>query len=49
VQWKTQLVRKHAYLAAMMGIMGDHVSKHRAASRPWACPAVAVKSIDAAV
>ena len=44
---KAQLVRQHAYLAAMMSVVRNHVGKHSGASGPGSGPAIAEELPDA--
>ena len=44
---ETQLMRQHACLAAMMGIVHDHVGEHGGASGPGSGPTVAAELLDA--
>ena len=46
-QRETELMGQHAYLAAMMGIMHDHVGEHGGAAGPRSGPAVAAELLDA--
>ncbi len=46
-QGETQLMRQHACLAAMMGIVHDHVGKHGGAAGPRSGPSVALESLHA--
>ncbi len=48
-QRKAELMREHADLAAMMGIMRNHVCHHCGIGGPWFCPAVAAKGFDMAL
>ena len=47
-QRETQLMRQRAYLAAMVGVMHDHVGQHGGTARPGSGPAVAEELLDAA-
>src|SRR5437016_340447 len=42
-------MREHAYLAAMMRVVGNHVGQHGCACGPRSCPAIAVKSFNPAL
>src|SRR5690348_1447891 len=46
-QREAQLMRQHAYLAAMVRLMHDHVGKHSGATRPGSGPTVAAELPDA--
>ena len=46
---KTELMSEHADLAAMMGLMGEHVGEHGSARGPGRSPAIAMKLFDATV
>jgi hypothetical protein len=39
---------EHARLSAVMGIMRNHVGEHSNTRRPWAGPAIAHKTLNAA-
>jgi hypothetical protein len=47
-QRKSELMREHAHLPAMVGFVSEHVAQHFRASRPRPGPAVSVKLLDAA-
>ena len=46
-QPETQLVREHAYLTAVMGVMQDHVDNHGGAPGPRPGPTVSEELLDA--
>ena len=48
-QREPELMREHAHLSAVMGVMRDHVGEHGDARRPWPGPAIAHKTLDAAL
>jgi hypothetical protein len=45
-QGKTELVGEHADLAAMVGLVRNHVAEHFRANLPWLRPAVPEKFLD---
>jgi len=47
-EWKSNLVREHADLAAVVGFVGKYVAEHFHADRPRLSPAVSVKRLDTA-
>lgn len=42
-------MRQHRNLSAMMGLMRNHIRKHGGAWRPWPCPTIAEKALDAPI
>ena len=48
-QRESELMREHAYLAAMVGFVRKHVAQHFHANRPRLSPAVSAKLLDAAL
>src|ERR1039458_1400426 len=42
-QWESELMRQHAYLPTMMGVMGNHIGEHGSARRPRLRPTVPAK------
>src|SRR5438270_1295233 len=46
-QWKSELMREHTHLPAMVGFMRKHVAQHFHANRPGPSPAVSQKLLDA--
>src|SRR5438046_1320777 len=47
-QWKSELMRQHADLAAMVSFVSEHVAEHFRADGPRLGPAVPVEFFDAA-
>jgi hypothetical protein len=47
-QWKSELMREHTHLPAMVGFVSKHVAQHLHANRPGPSPAVSAKLLDPA-